>query len=409
MESSNLARGIQFIELGRFKDAIPYLQSALTENPDDSSTKYYLAYCFYNTGNYNKASLLADGLLHENPYDSDLFSLKARIAQQQDRNVEAMEFINEAISINPYEDDYFGIKGGLLLEKKQYENALEQVNQGLKINPKNSYCLNLRAQILTKLDRVDEANETVENILHDNPEDSYSHANVGWVELENGNNTKALEHFKEALLHDPNFEYARQGMTTALKSKNFIYNWYLKYSFWIAKKSSKNQWFFVIGIYLVYRVSFKLLSANGMTYIAIPLMIAYLLFALGSWIMDPISNTILNFDKFGKYLLNSREKISGYIFGSLLTLGLSFMLFYYIFQIEYLFVLGITFICTLIPLPRAFLTLKKRGRQLGIIYGILMLTIGIIGPFVLETYIAGITVFIMMLIYTWIGTFIEDQ
>lgn len=408
MESSNLARGVQLIELGRFKEAMPFFQSALAENPDDSSAKYFLALCYFDSENYKKATQLADGLLHEIPNDPDLFFLKARIALQQDRDAEAMEFIDEAIKFNPNDADYFGLKGGLFLHKKEYEKALEKVDHGLRISPKNAYCLNLRIQILTKLDRVEEANQTVENILHDNPEDSYSHANVGWVELENGNNKKALEHFKEALQNDPNFAYAREGMSTALKSKNIVYNWYLKYSFWIGKQSTKNQWVFIIGIYLIYRVAFKILSASGMTYIAVPLMILYLLFALGGWIMEPLSNTILNFDQYGKYLLSQKQKLSGYIFGGLLILGISALILFYSFDSDYALTLGVSFICALLPLPRAMLHYKKKSRNLGFAYGALMLLIGIVGPFFIDTYTAGIIVFLMLVAYTWVANFIES-
>ena len=46
------------------------------------------------------------------------------------------------------------------------------------------------------------------------------------TETMKGNNKKALEHFKEALQFNPNFEYARQGMSTALKSNNFVWKAY---------------------------------------------------------------------------------------------------------------------------------------------------------------------------------------
>lgn len=409
MESKNLLRGIQLLDLGRFEEAITYLQHAISENPDDELAKYNLAICYFNNSEYAKASKLADGLLQYNPNDPDLFSLKAQIALHQDRDNESMEFIEQAIAIDPYNANYFGLKSGLHLNTKDYESALEYVNKGLSIDPKNSYCLNLRAQILTKLDRIDEANETVENILFDNPEDTHSHANIGWVELENGNNKKALEHFKEALQFDPNFEYARQGMSTALKSKNFAYNWYLKYSFWIAKKSSKNQWAFIIGIYLVYRFGFKLLNSSGMSYLAIPLMIAYLLFALGGWIMEPLSNTILNFDKYGKYLLDKSEKLSGYTFGGLLVLAVSAILFFYFLNIEYALVAAVTFICALLPLPRAFLLNDGKGKTFALAYGILIISVGLLGPFLTTNFNAGIGAFILMMLYTWIGNFIESK
>lgn len=409
MESKNLTRGTQLIELGRFKEAIPFLQNAIAEDPDNWIGKYHLAICFFDTGEYSKASKLADGLLQDDPNNPDIFFLKAQIALHQDKDKDAMEFVDEAISRYPYSSDYFGFKSGLLLNEKKYEEGLEIVNEGLRIDAKNAYCLNMRAQILTKLDRVEEATETVEDILYDNPEDSYSHANVGWVELENGNNKKALEHFKEALQFDPNFEYAREGMSTALKSKNFFYRWYLKYSFWIAKQSSKNQWALIIGLYVVYRVSLKVLDASDMTYLAIPLMIAYLLFALGGWIMEPLSNTILNFDTYGKYLLSNNAKISGYVFGTLLVSGLIAIASFYILNSEYSLVLGVTFICALLPLPRAFLLRGKKAKMIAIAYGSLMILIGLIAPFFFDIYTVGITVFIMMMAYTWIGNFIETQ
>ncbi len=408
MESKNLERAIQFIELGRFNDAIPYLQNAIAEYPNGWEGKYYLAVCHYSEGNIKKASQLADGLMHELPNDADVLFLKARIALEQDRDNEAEVFVDEAIAINPLDADYFGFKAGILLHKTKYEEGLQTVNEGLRIEAKNTYCLNIRAQILTKLNRVEEANQTVENILYDNPEDAYSHANVGWVELENGNHKKALEHFKQALQFDPNLDYAREGMSTALKSKNIVYKWHMKYAFWIAKQSSKNQWIFIIGLYLVYRFSVKLLSASGLTYIAVPLMILYLLFALGGWIMEPMSNAILNFDKYGKYLLHESQKISGYVFSVLLLGGIISILAFYTFGVDYTLTMAITFICAIVPLPRAFLLDSKKSKNLAIAYGLLMLSVGLIGPFFTEMFNAQIAVFIMMVAYTWLGNFIED-
>ncbi len=408
MESKHLNRAIQCIELGRFDDAIPYLQNAISEDPNQWESKYYLAICYYSIDNIKKASQITDGLIQEAPNNPEVLFLKAKIALQQNRFDEAETFVNNAIAIHPFNADYYGFKAAVSLHKKKYDPALNQVNEGLKIDPKNSYCLNIRAQILTKLNRVEEANETVDNILHDNPEDAYSHTNVGWVALENGDNKKALDHFKQALQLDPNFQYARDGMSTALKSKNILYKWYLKYSFWLGKQSTKNQWFFIIGLYLAYRFSFKLLSANGLTYVAVPLMVLYLLFALGGWIMEPLSNAILNFDNYGKYLLQQSEKISGYVFGALALLGVLSLIVFYGLGIDYALAAAITFICTLIPLPRAFLLEKKKSKSLGIAYGTLMLAIGLIGPVFIEMFMTELAVFIMMIAYTWLGNFIED-
>ena len=397
------------VEFGRFKEAIPFLKKAVLEDADNLDSKYFLALCYLNIEDTKRASSLADSLLQEVPNNADVFFLKARIAFRNDFNDEALDFVQQAISLDPYNADYFGFESGILLNEKEYGKALKTVNEGLEIDPKNAYCLNIRVQILTKLERFEEANETVENILHDNPEDSYSHANVGWVALENGDTKKALEHFKQALQFDPNFDYAREGMSTALKSKNLIYKWYLKYSFWISKKSSKNQWVFIIGLYLVYRFAFNILEAGGFTYLAVPLMIAYLFFALGSWIMEPFSNAILNFDSYGKYLLSGKEKISGYVFGGLFLMALISVGIFYATNLEYPLVLGVTFISMILPLPRSILSEKAKTRNIGLAYSSVMLLVGTIGPLFMTNFNAGLTVFIMLVAYTWLGNLIEQN
>ena len=146
-----------------------------------------------------------------------------------------------------------------------------------------------------------------------------------------------------------------------------------------------------------------------MTYLAIPLMLAYLLFALGGWIMEPLSNTILNFDNYGKYLLSKNAKISGYVFGILLVFGIAAIATFYFLNIDYALVLGVSFICALLPLPRAFLLTGKKAKMIGIAYGLIMILIGFIGPFFMDIYTVGIVVFILMMAYTWIGNFIEGQ
>ena len=405
MQSINHERAVQLFELGRYKDAIAYFQKAIPENPNDWTSKFYLAICYINLEQYDDADAITQTLLEEEPNNSDVFYLKAKILLQKDKFKEAHKFIDTAISIHPYDADYFGLKAGLLLHEKKYEDGLAKVNEGLAINPKNAYCLNLRAQLLTKLNRISEADETVEHILYDNPEDSFSHANVGWVELENGNTKKALNHFKQALQFDPNFDYAREGMSTAIKSKNFIYKWYLKYSFWMAKQSSKNQWIFVIGLYIAYRIGVKVLDAAGMTYLVIPLVVAYLLFALGGWIMEPLSNTILNFDSYGKYLLDKKQKASGYAFGVLALLGLINIALFYIFSIDYCLTLAIAFICALIPMPRAFLMFKNKAKLFGISYGAAMILVALIAPLFTTLLTTQIIIFFMLIAFTWIGNF----
>lgn len=401
---ANFERGYQLFELGRYKDAIPYFKQSLSANVDNFEAKYFLAQCFYLTNDSDKAKTLALELRSIQPNFSHVYLLLSRIELSEDNLNEALSNIDMAISLNPYDEDQFGQKSYILLQKKKYYQALDMADEGLKINPKSEFCLNARATALTKLNRKEEVKETIDNLLNDNPDNAYSHANVGWSYLENNNAKKALEHFRESLKLYPNSELARSGMLAAIKSKNKVYNLYLQYSFWIGKKSEKNQWFFIIGLYLVYRFSIKILSATGLSIIAVPLLIIYLLFALGSWIMEPLSNMILLFDKFGKYLLDKDDRLSGQIFFGLLLSAILFFSLSFIINNDYFLLISITCLTAILPLSRSPLLISKNGKLFGYTYGILMLLVAIIGTAIGYGFgTLAITIAVMFIAYTWIG------
>src|SRR5690606_2150752 len=107
---------------------------------------------------------------------------------------------------------------------------------------------------LIKLDRSEESFETIEGALREDPNNAFTHANYGWGLLEKGNHTKAMEHFKEALSHSPNLDYAQAGMLEAIKATNPIYRLFLKYAFWMGNMAAKFQWGFIIAFYILFRV-----------------------------------------------------------------------------------------------------------------------------------------------------------
>ncbi len=408
MENQHYLRAIQLFEIGRFQDAIPYLKKALQFDPEDYNAIYYLAQCYLQIDDFEKSEEMANALLKINPDNENVYFLLSQIYLSKSDLKIALEFINKAISIYPYEADFFGQKSYINLNEKNYESALKFANEGLALEPNNKLCLNARVQALTKLDRKEEATSTIENLLEKDPENVYSHANVGWSKLENGNTKEALQHFKQALAIDPNFEYAREGMSTALKAKNIVYNLYLKYSFWMSKKSSKQQWIFIIGLYLAYRFSVELLSNTKYTFLIIPIVIAYLLFALGGWLMESLSNAILIFDKYGKYLLDEDEQKSGQVFLALTLGAVLALITYAVLENQYFLLIGFSLLCSLIPLPRGFLIDGKNKKIFHFAIGAFMLLIAFLGIFFTDDLmLLGSGVLILLIAFTWLDNIIK--
>ncbi|WP_299214524.1 tetratricopeptide repeat protein [uncultured Aquimarina sp.] len=409
MENVFFERGFQLFQIGKFDKALRSLQEGLQSDPESYLAKSLIVRCYLELDDFEKGNKMNNLLISQYPNEDELFYNKSVIARHNENRQKALEAINEAISLDPYNPDYFGYKGLMLLESKDFNESLACANEGLELNPNNILCLNVRAQTLTKLNRKQEAQETIGNTLHQDPEGSFSHANVGWVQLEQGNHEKAMHHFKESLKNDPTSRYAKDGMLESIKSKNFVYRLFLKYAFWVSKMKEGKQWFFIIGLYLAYRFIVVLLSKTDYPYLAYFVIVPYLLFALGGWIIGPLSNAILLFNSYGKYLLEQKDKISGILFSSLSSLSICSFLLFYILDKGSWFLIGISAVCSIIPLSTSALIDKRSSKYISYVIGIVILLAGFLGPLFTDSITTPMMVSIFGLVgYSWVGNALKD-
>jgi hypothetical protein len=132
----------------------------------------------------------------------------------------------------------------------------------------------------------------------------------------------ALTHFKEALKNNPNNEYAKGGMLEAMKSKFPVYRYFLMLMLWLGKMKGGNQWAFIVGGYVVYRVlisysqkqrkSPAIFNTHHRNYIPC--------FSISSWIFSPLMNLYLLTNTYGKFTLSEDQKQSARLVGITLTM-----------------------------------------------------------------------------------------
>lgn len=299
------------IEQRRYDLAIPEIKLHLSEEPEDDSALTLLSICYLNLDQNSEGLKYAEEAIGLNPYSDFAFYAVARAQLGLSNLKAAMEAINEAIEIEPEDADYFGLRALILTNKQEWKAALESCIEGLEIDPENIESNNVKALCLRKLNLTEEEAETLLESLRQNPEDPFTHANLGWSYLEKGQREKSIEHFHQALRIDPEFEWAREGVMTAMKSKNVIYRMLLKYFFWIGKKKEAHQQSLVIGLFIGYMVvlqmSYRFESLNYLIY-------AYIAFALSTWFNEPFFTSVMYMSKDGRLILREREKRESLVF-----------------------------------------------------------------------------------------------
>lgn len=323
-----LNRAQMLLVQGRPRDAERSVTEALGQDPENHFALSLLARCKYELRQPQEGISAITHALQLQPDEDYYHYLLAFGYYQQSANQAAQRHLQKAISLNPYAADYFGLLALIQIEEKDFTSALENANEGLAVHAGNITCLNARSTALNKLKRIDDAIETMETALREDPENDFTHNTIGWNLLEKGRHRDAARHFREALRLNPGMESARMGLKEALKSRIAPYRWLLQYSFWISNKGKNARWAIPIGVFLAVRLLAGAFEAAGQEgsawkYLAMIILLLYLLLVATSWIINPLANFFLLFHSDGKYALTHKEKWNATLFMGAVAVGLA--------------------------------------------------------------------------------------
>jgi len=321
--AEHFVRGSLLFSQRRYDLAVEELRLALAEDPENAQAHSFLGICLSELGRYGEAEREAGEGIARAPDQPLPHYAMAVVLMSRRRPEEALRAAEEAVRLDPADADHHCLRAQVLFALRRWPDALAAAERGLEQDAEHAGCANFRAMALVKLGRKDEAGRTLDAALARDPEDALSHANQGWALVERGEIPKALEHFKEALRLDPELEYARAGIVEALKARNFLYRWMLRYFLWMNRLSGKAQWGIVIGGYLGYRLLDGLADANPRAAPFLrPVVWAYVAFALLTWLARPFFDLLLRLNRFGRLALSREQTAASNAVGACLLLAL---------------------------------------------------------------------------------------
>lgn len=326
--STHLARAQMLIERSRYEQAIGELQRHLADDPNNPLVHAQLALCLSELKKHQEATEAAGRAVHLAPDLAFSHYVLAETYYARNRLPQALAAANESIRLDPEDADHWGLLARIHFASSRWRPALEAVEKGLEIDPENVACANLRAMCLVKLGRRGEAGATIDTALARDPENALSHANQGWTLLEQRRPQQAMEHFRESLRINPELEWARLGIVEAMKARHGVYRWLLMWFFWMSRLPPRAQFGVVIGGYfgVQYLRSLEKTHPDWSVWIT-PLCIVYCVFAVMTWIADPLFNLILRLNRFGRLALSREQVVASNWLGLSLTAALAMLAF----------------------------------------------------------------------------------
>ncbi|MBI5365546.1 MAG: tetratricopeptide repeat protein [Planctomycetes bacterium] len=304
----HLDRALLLYGQSRHDLAAGELRLALAEDPHEPTAHALLALCRLEAEDFGDAEAEARAAVSYGPHLNFSHFALGKVLHGRGDLAGAAAATLEAVRLDPEDADGFALLAIIRFEERRWPSALEAADQGLAVDAEHVGCTNLRAMALVKLGRTEEAGRTLDGALARSPEDSFSHANQGWLCLERGDPERALTHFGEAMRLDPTNDHARAGLVEAMKARYRVYGWLLRYLLWMSKLSVRAQWGVVLGGYF----GSRLLRGLAQQHPALapwidPLLILYLVFALLTWLGDPLFGLLLRLNRFGRLALTEEQ------------------------------------------------------------------------------------------------------
>lgn len=350
-----------FAAVGDWERAVTAAQQALADEPDDASAHALLALGLAQT---NQARSAVDEGRRAVALDPELpfahYALGAALLEY-DEVVDAERSARAALRLEASADGH-ALLGRCLVQRRRWRDALEEAQRGLQLDAEHTGCANLRALALGSLGRGDEAESVLERTLALDPEDAGTHVSRGWVLLRQAKYDEALESFRTALGLDPSSDVARAGVVEALKARNGLYRVFLRYGLWIGNLDARTRWFILIGLFLLTRTARALLRQNpDWAPVLGPALVVYGVFAVSTWLAEPLSNLLLRLNRFGRLVLTRAEITAANLVGGCLLMAACAVPIFALTGATAWLALAVTGVLLPIPISGAFTAIETRA------------------------------------------------
>ena len=319
MMNPRIARAQMLLSQRRAEQAEKELGQALADEPNHPLAHALMALCLSETEQFDRATHHAQQAIGAAPDVAFPHYSMAIVCAKRNQLKEAAEAARAAIDLEPLNADYHELLGKIHASRHEWSEALECAKEALACDAEHVDARNLKTLALRNLGQGEAAQAEMLETLAEDPDNAWTHANLGWQYLEKKDSKQAMHHFREALRIEPELEWARIGVVETLKSRNVVYRQFLKYFLMMGRLTQSGQWKVILGLWLLFVVLNQVAEqAPALRPWVTPLLIAYLLFVLGTWLAGPLADLALRLHPFGKLALSRKERRASNWIGSCL-------------------------------------------------------------------------------------------
>ena len=267
----------KLIQLQKYDIAEAQLDKMLKEDPDDFSALLLKGICYEARGRLSTAQKVYEEAIRKNPNDERGHFFLGRLLSIEGLNKKkGMEELKKAIELNPNDVEYKAELARVYYHSKDMKKAKKMINESISQDPTNPVVKSVYAVIFNL-----SSNEMIKEVLKDEPNDDVALNDLAVQYLEEGKYKMALETFEKALSIDPNNTLYQNNYLVAKKADLWFYR----------PKHLLNMFMTKHGMLKFYLIWFG--SIIAIAFIFPPLVFLMILFAIYTWIADPIVDSFV--------------------------------------------------------------------------------------------------------------------
>lgn len=188
-----------YIDSGKFSQAVSMLESALTISPGNLEIINDLAFCHERMDNLQLSLEYYEKYLDKDPFNDNVwFNVGTIYARDLNLN-RATEAFDYAIALNPYNSSVLYNKAILLINTGKFDEGIEVFTQFLTLEPDNTYALIGIADAYLGKDRLDDAMVFFKMALEASGDISDANTGVAYIHMVKHEHILALQYLRKIM------------------------------------------------------------------------------------------------------------------------------------------------------------------------------------------------------------------
>ncbi|MGX5818927.1 tetratricopeptide repeat protein [Chitinophaga lutea] len=296
---------------GKYDAAEELLKALLAQDPLHADVLHFFSASRFGREDYEGSLAFIEQAIGQRPQSAAFLFHRARIHIIRKNVEQAKGDLDAAMTINPSFRNSYSLYAGIHLQELNYEEAIAMADKALALYPEDVQALNIKSRAQLLVGQRENSSRTSSDALRVAPDNPGAHENYAWKLVLEGNVQGATEHFREALRLNPTSQPSRRSMAEFLKGRTPLYQFYLRYTFFLQSITGNRPWLLPVFLFFVSgALSLLALKVPESRPYATPAVAVLAIATFAAWMLPGISEWLLRFNKDGRHLLD-RRKVAG--------------------------------------------------------------------------------------------------